>query len=309
MSEKVKKVSLADRIKFHRENKGPGHLSTMRLRNRTTSGYITTLIVLLLFSVVMVIPMVYIICNSLKPLNELWIFPPRFFPHNPTFKNFRDLFEVMNTSTVPFSRYIFNTAFISIVGTGAHVIAASLCAYVFARRRMWWKEGLFKTVQTALMFVGGVTAIPSFIIMVGLGWIDTYYAYIVPAIGAPLGLYLMKQFMEQLVPVSVIEAARIDGCGEFKILFRIVMPMVKSAWVTLIIFSFQGLWGAGGSSFIYDESLKTFNYAIQQIISVGIVRAGIGAAAQVLLMMVPIIVFLISQSNVMETMATSGMKE
>ncbi|MGN1081199.1 MAG: carbohydrate ABC transporter permease [Acutalibacteraceae bacterium] len=306
---KKKKVSLAERIRFMKENKGPGHLSDIKLRNRSAGGYITTIIVLLLMSVVMVIPMVYIICNAIKPLNELWVFPPRFFPHNPTLKNFKDLVEVMSTSTVPFSRYIFNTIFIAVVGTGCHVILSSLCAYVFSRRRMVGKEGLFKAVQTALMFVGGVTTIPSFLIMVKLGWIDTYWAYIVPAIGAPMGLYLMKQFMEQMVPMSVIEAARIDGCGEFRILFQIVMPIVKSAWVTLIILSFQGLWNTGGSNYIYDESLKTFNYALQQIISVGVIRAGIGAAGQVLLMLVPITVFLISQSNVMETMATSGMKE
>lgn len=306
---KTKKPSIIERYKFNKQNKGPGHLSNMRLRNRSTGGYVGTVIVLLLMASIMVIPMIYIICQSLKPLNELWIFPPRFFPHNPTFKNFKDLVEVMGTSVVPFSRYIFNTIFIAVVGTGCHVILSSLCAYVFSRRRMVGKEGLFKAVQTALMFVGGVTTIPSFLIMVGLGWIDTYWAYIVPAIGAPMGLYLMKQFMEQMVPMSIIEAARIDGCGELSILFRIVMPIVKSAWVTLIILSFQGLWNTGGSTYIYDESLKTFNYALQQIISVGVVRAGIGAAGQVLLMIVPISVFLISQSNVMETMATSGMKE
>ena len=287
-----------------------GHLSTMRLRNRSMGGYIATIIFLLLFASVMVLPMIYLICQSIKPLNELWIFPPRFFVYQPTGKNFADLVETMNTSTVPFGRYIFNTVFIAVVGTLGHVILSSMAAYVFARRRMVGGTTFFKIVQTALMFVGGtVTSIPNFLIMAALGWIDTYWAYIIPAMGGSMGLYLMKQFMETNVPPEIIEAARIDGCGEYKILFKIVMPMVKSAWVTLIIFCFQGLWNTGGTVYIYEESLKTFNYALSQIVAGGIVRAGIGAAANVLMMIVPITVFLVSQSNVLETMSTSGMKD
>lgn len=295
---------------FQKKDKGAGHLSTMRLRNRSMGGYIATLIFLLLFACIMVLPMVYLICQAFKPLNELWIFPPRFFVYQPTGKNFSDLVETMNASTVPFVRYIANTIFISLCGTTGHVLLSSMCAYVFARRRMVGGKTFFKIVQTALMFVGGtVTSIPNFLIMSALGWIDTYWAYIIPAMGSTLGLYLMKQFMETSVPPEIIEAARIDGCGEMRILFKIVMPMVKSGWVTLIIFSFQGLWNTGGTVYIYEESLKTFNYALSQIVAGGIVRAGIGAAANVLMMIVPITVFLVAQSNVLETMSTSGMKD
>jgi len=290
-------------------NKG-AHMSNMRLRNRSTGGYIATLIFLLLFASIMVLPMVYVVANAFKPLSELWIFPPRFFVYNPTGKNFSDLVELMNTSTVPFSRYIFNTVFIAICGTAGNVLLSSCCAYVFARRRMVGGKTYFGIVRYALMFVGGsVTAIPNFLVMSSLGWIDTYWSYIIPAMGTSMGLYLMKQFMEQMVPVEVIEAARIDGCGEMKILFRIVMPMVKSGWVTLIIFSFQGLWNTGGTNYIYEESLKTFNYAMSQITAAGITRAGVSAAASLLMMIVPITVFLIAQSNVLETMSTSGMKD
>ena len=139
--------------------------------------------------------------------------------------------------------------------------------------------------------------------------INTYAALIIPAFASPLGLYLMKQFMEQMVPDALLEAARIDGAGEWRMFFTIVMPIVKPAWMTLIIFSFQGLWNIGTTSLIQTESLKTLNYALSQIVAGGIARSGATAASTVIMMMVPVAVFVFSQSNVVQTMATSGMKE
>jgi ABC-type glycerol-3-phosphate transport system permease component len=168
---------------------------------------------------------------------------------------------------------------------------------------------MFRTVRTSLMFHSTVTAITSFIIMSVFGLVDTYWAIIIPAWGSSLGLYLMKQFMETNVTDAVLESARLDGASEIYTFWVIAMPMVKPAWLTLIIYSFQGLWNAGASIYIYSEQWKSFNYAIGQITAGGIKRAGASAASLVLMMAVPILVFVISQSNIIETMGSSGMKD
>lgn len=264
---------------------------------------------LLLFGLFMMLPLVYAISNSIKPLEEIWYFPPRFFVNNPTLDNFRDLMVVMSDSWVPFSRYVFNTLFITAIGTIGHVVLASLCAYVLSKHKFPGQGLMFSVVVLSLMFSGVVTQIPNFIIISSLGWIDTYQALIVPAFASSLGLYLMKQFMDQMIPDAVLESARMDGGSEWYIFWKIVMPMVKPAWLTLIIFSIQGLWGIGANHFIQSEELKTLNYALSQILAGGIARTGTGSAAAVLMMIVPIIVFIISQSKIIETMSASGMKE
>ena len=277
--------------------------------NRSRGGDAGITFVLGILGLFMFLPMVYVISQSLKPLDELWMFPPRFFVVNPTLKNFTDLFTLMNTSLVPFSRYIFNTVFVSVVGTTGNLFFSSLAAYAMAKIKFPGGKGMFKLVRTSLMFHATVTAITSFLIMSKLGWIDTYWSRIIPAWATSLGLYLMKQFMETNVTDAVLESARLDGASELRTYWTIAMPMVKPAWLTLIIYSFKDLWNAGASVYIQSEQLKSFNYAIQQVMAGGIKRAGAGAASTVIMMMVPILVFVISQSNIIETMGSSGMKD
>ena len=277
--------------------------------NRSAGGDAGITIMLVLLGAFMFLPMVYVVMQSLKPLDELWMFPPRFFVRKPTFKNYRDLFMLMNTSWVPFSRYIFNTIFTSVAGTFGNLFCSSLAAYAMAKIKFPGGKTMFKTVRTSLMFHSTVTGITSFIIMTGLGLLDTYWAIIIPAWSSSLGLYLMKQFMETNVSDAVLESARLDGATELRTFWTIAMPMVKPAWLTLIIYSFQGLWNAGASIYIHSEQLKSFNYAIGQIMAGGIKRAGASAASMVIMMAVPIAVFVISQSNIIETMGSSGMKD
>ena len=276
---------------------------------RSAGGDAGISVILVLLGAFMFLPMVYVIMQSLKPLDELWMYPPRFYVMSPTLKNFKDLFTLMNISWVPFSRYIFNTVLVSVAGTAGHLFLASLAAYALAKIKFPGRDFMFQTVQMSLMFNSTVTAITSFILMSALGWLDSYWALIVPAWCSSLGLYLMKQFMDTNVNDSVLESARLDGAKELKIFWIIAMPMVKPAWLTLIIYSFQGLWNAGASMYIYSEQFKSFNYAIGQILAGGIKRAGAGAASQVIMMLVPIIIFIISQSNIIETMGSSGMKD
>jgi len=277
--------------------------------NRSRGGDTGIFIFMAIMGVFMFLPMLYTILQSLKPLDELWAFPPRFFVTSPTLKNFKDLFKLMNTNWVPFSRYIFNTVFISAAGTFGHLILSSMAAYVLSKIKFPGRNGLFQLIVYSLMFHQTVAAISNFIIMSRLHWVDTHLALIIPAWGSTLGLYLMKQFMESSVSDAMLESARLDGASEFYTFWKIAMPMVKPAWLTLIVYSFKDLWNMGSSIYIYSEELKTFNYAIGQIVSGGIVRAGAGAASTVVMMIVPITVFIISQSNIIETMATSGMKD
>ena len=277
--------------------------------SRSVGGDAGITVMLVLMGAFMFLPMVYVIMQSLKPLDELWRFPPRFYVTKPTLKNFKDLFILMNTSWVPFTRYIFNTVFTSVAGTTGHLFLASMAAYAMAKIKFPGRKWMFKLVRMSLMFHATVTGVTRFIIMSTFGWVDTYLAIIVPAFCTTLGLYLMKQFMESSVSDAVLESARIDGASEFKTFWSIAMPMVKPAWLTLIIYSFQDLWNAGASIYIHSEQLKSFNYAIQQITAGGIKRAGASAAATVIMMAVPISVFVITQSNIIETMGSSGMKD
>lgn len=277
--------------------------------NRSTGGTVGIFIVLTLIGFFMAMPLVYAISNSIKPFDELFVYPPRFFAKNPTMDNFKDLLTVMSSSWVPFTRYAFNTIFITVVGTVGHIILASLAAYSLAKFEFKGRELMFQIVVLSLMFTGQVTAIPNYMIMAKLGWVDTYLSLIVPAIGASMGLYLMKQFMEQLLPDALLEAARIDGAGEVRIFFRIVMPIVKPAWITLAILTIQSLWGTSGGTFIYSEELKPLSFALSQIAASGVARTGVAAAVSVVMMIVPIVTFVFSQSQILETMATSGMKD
>ena len=276
---------------------------------RSAGGDAGITFILVLLGAFMFIPMYYVVIQSFKPLDELWMFPPRFYVTSPTLGNYTDLFLLMNTSWVPFSRYIFNTVFTSIIGTFGNLFFSSLAAYAMAKIKFPGGKAMFKTVRTSLMFHQTVTGVTSFILMSAFKWIDSYWAIIIPAWATSLGLYLMKQFMETNVHNTVLESARLDGAGELKTFWIIAMPMVKPAWLTLIIYSFQGLWNQGSSIYIHSEQLKSFNYAIGQITAGGVKRQGASAAATVIMMLVPILVFVISQSNIIETMGSSGMKD
>ena len=277
--------------------------------SRSAGGDAGITVVLTILGAFMFLPMVYAISQAFKPLDELWMYPPRFFVRQPTLKNFTDLFTLMNDSWVPFTRYIFNTVFTTVMGTFGHLFIASMCAYALAKIKFPGGKFVFKTIRTSLMFSSTVGGITSFMIMTALHLVDSYLAIIIPAWGATLGLYLMKQHMDSTVPNTVLESARLDGASEIRTYWTIAMPMVKPAWLTLIILSFQGLWNQGSSIYIYSEQLKSINYAIGQIMAGGIKRSGAASASGVLMMMVPITVFVISQSNIIETMGSSGMKD
>ena len=276
--------------------------------NRSMAGNTLLFVLMGICGVAMAIPLVMVVNNALKPLDELFQFPPKIFVRNPTLENFSDLFILMNDTWVPFSRYMLNTIIITGGGMVGHVLIASLAAYPLAKHNFPGKKILFQMVVLSMMFSWTVTQTPQYMIISWLGINNSYWALILPACAFGMGLYLMKQFMEQL-PDSLMESARLDGASEYRIFWSIVMPNVKPAWLTLAIFQFQQMWGNTGGTFLRDEQLKPLQYALYQISAGGAARAGAGAAVTFIIAAVPITFFLICQSNVLETMTSSGMKE
>lgn len=276
--------------------------------NRSTGGNVLVFLMLAVLGAFMALPVVYSVVQAFKPMEEIFIFPPRFTVKNPTVKNFKLIGQLSDSLWVPFSRYLFNSVFVSVVGTLGNVLISSMAAYPLARHDFPGKKTLFKLVTVSLLFTGGVIELPRYIVMAKLHMVNTYWALILPVIASPMGLFLMKQFMEQLNE-SLLEAARIDGMTEFQIFIKIVMPLVKPAWLTQIIFAFQGVWSMTGGNYIYKENLKLFPTALAQIQSGGISRAGVAAAAALIMLIPPVIMFLVTQSSIMETMAHAGIKE
>lgn len=276
---------------------------------RSKIGNGLVIFLLLLLGAFMAFPLYYTVIQSIKPSEELFQFPPRLYVIRPTEEHYTELFQLMSNLWVPFSRYLFNTLFVSLLGTVLHVVLAGMAAYPLAKHNFPGKDALFAIILLGLMFVGQVTFLPSFIIIAKLNLLNTYWAYILPNIGVSLGLFLMKQFIEQL-PDSLIEAARIDGSNEWKIYFSIIFPNVKPAVLTVFIFQFVNIWNGLSKELVYDEQLKVVKVALEQVsASNAYARMGSGMAGSVLLMIPPIVVFILMQRNVVETMTFAGMKE
>lgn len=284
-------------------------LRRRKLRTRRSLAVDISLMVFLgLFGIFSLFPLIYIVVSAFKPMSEIFIFPPKLTVDNPTLNNFYDLSYILESFDVPLSRYVFNTAVITGLGTLGTVLLGSLAAFALAKYTFPGSKLMSELIVYALMFSSSVTAIPNYLIMTYLGLVNTYWAVILTAVGGTLGLYLMKNFIGQ-IPDSVIEAATIDGAQEFTIYWKIIMPLCKPAWITLIILSFQQMWGTTGGVFIYSEELKPVSYVLSQLVSGGIARTGVSSAVSLIMMLVPVAVFVISQSNVIETMSTSGMKD
>ena len=276
-------------------------------RNKIVTGFFVAC--LLVFGAVCILPLIYSVVTSLKPLDEILAFPPKFFVRRPTISNYTLLPSLMSRLQVPLSRYVFNSVFISIVGTVCHILCAAAAAFFFSKGKYKWKGIVFMIVQFALLYNGTTLGVPQYIIFSSMKIIDTYWVYILPHIPSAMGVFLMKQYMDGSVPDSLLEAARIDGAGYPLIFWRIVMPMVKPCWLTLLLFAFRDMWSTASGTTIFTESLKTLPSAMSQITAGGVARTGNSMAVQVIMMIPPIAVYLISQSNIMETMSNSGMKD
>lgn len=256
-------------------------------------------------------PLIALICRAFMPLDELYVFPPRIFVRHPTLQNYRDLLTSLSSSTVPFTRYVFNSLWVTVVTVFCTIIVCSMGAYGMVKHKPIGAALIFTIVVAALGFSGHVTKIPSYMIVSGVGLMDSYAALIVPSVATAYNFFLMKQFCEQL-PDSLLEAARIDGAKEVRIFWTIVMPLLKPAWSTLCVLTFISSWNDSFSPLVYihSDAMKTLPLAIQTISGgAGVVaRSGTPAAAALLTTAPTIIIYLIMKGQVLQTMAYSGIK-
>ncbi len=276
--------------------------------NRSLPTTIALGVLLMLMAAFMALPLMYAVISAFKPMEEFFLFPPRFFVQNPTTDNFVQMVQIMSSMWVPFERYLFNTVVMSVGSTFIYVVIATLAAYPLAKHKFPGRDLIKNTIVTALMFTASVTSIARYVILAVLQMIDTYWALFLPSLASTLGVFLCIQNLNSF-PNELLESGKLDGAGEYKILWKLVIPNIKPVIATMIIFQFQAVWNQTGGTLIYNEALKPLATALSQITSAGIARAGAGAAASLILLIPPIFVFVVSQSNVMQTMVNSGIKD
>ena len=271
-------------------------------------------IILLPLVVLMLLPIIFIFSHAFKPPDELFAYPPRFFVINPTLKNFTDLFTKMANSGVPVSRYLFNSILITIVTVAASIVVSTTAAYSLSKKRFKLKQILFAINTVALMFVPIAVTIPRFLIIDRLGLMDTFLVHILPGLAMPVGLFLLKQFIDG-IPDEVIEAAQIDGATDVRVYWNIILPMIRPAIATIAILTFQATWNNADTSAMYinHESLKTFAFYLGTLTSStaganAVAGQGLAAAASLIMFLPNLIIFVLLQSQVMSTMAHSGLK-
>mgnify|MGYP004461198027 FL=1 len=297
------------KINKRRAVRRTGSASQSKRYTRSRVGNAVYVTFLLLFGIFSVLPLIYCITTSFKPLDELMIFPPRFLVTRPTAQNYLALPGLLSNLRIPLSRYIFNSVFISLVTTVLYVFISTMAAFVLTKSRIKGKKLIFKAIQYALLFNAFTLAIPQYLIFSYLKMIDTYWVYVLPYLASTMGVFLMKQYMEGSVPDALLEAARIDGAGYFRTFWEIVFPMVKPCCMTLTLFAFRDVWSGVPGGTIFSEALKTLPAIMTQITAGGIARAGSAMAVTVIMMLPPISVYMISQSNVLESMNSAGIKE
>ena len=272
------------------------------------AGTVMIFIFLLVLGIFMILPVYLAVVMSLKPSQEWFIFPPKLYAMDPTLDNFRDMFRSADRLWVPFSRYVANSVLVTVSVTLAQCFTASMAAFVLAKGKFRGSKFLNSVIVVSLLYQSNVIYIVQYMVISKLGMIDTYLALILPNIATPVGVFLMRQSISQ-IPDAVIEAAKVDGAGMFRICWEVVMPNQKPALMTLVIFAFQAAWSIQSNTYVFDESLKTLPTAVAQAAASGIARQGVAMAAAVFMLIPPVIVFMAAQKNVIETMAHSGIKD
>ncbi len=276
--------------------------------SRSVGGTVVMALALLIVGAAMALPMVYVITSAFKPLEEIFLFPPRMYAQNPTLANFKQMSGLLSNLWVTFDRYLFNSIVVSLISTFGYLVIATLAAYPLAKHNFPGKRMINSVIVVALMFNASVTGLVRYLMMSMMGMIDTYASMIFPTFASTMGVFVCIQYLSTL-PDVMLEASKIDGAGEFRIFWQIVLPNIRPVMFTILIFQFQSAWNISPSDVVYSESLKTLPLVLAQIASAGISRAGVGSAAALIMMLPPILVFIISQSNVMETMTHSGIKD
>lgn len=282
-------------------------MKKIRLR-RIKPSRIVLFVFMTAMAVFSLLPIVYVVSTAFKPMDELLRFPPQFIVRRPTMSNFVDLSMALTSFSVPFSRYIFNSVVVTVTTVVGTVIISAMAAYALSKLKLVGGNIIFGIIVAALMFSSQVTQIPMYMLISSMGMINTFWALILPKLAVAYNVFLIKQFFDQ-VPDALIESAVIDGAGKFRIFWRIVMPVCKPAWTTVVVFSFVSYWNDyfGPLVFTNTDDMKTLTLAVQTIGS-SLSRTGANAAATLLMIIPTVLVYVLMQRQVIETMIHSGIK-
>jgi ABC-type glycerol-3-phosphate transport system permease component len=261
--------------------------------------------------VFMLVPIIFLFNNAFKPLNELFLFPPTIFVQQPTLRNFEQLLLHTAAGLVPFSRYLFNSVIVSGVSTISVILVSTLAGYVLSKHRFHFKSLIMAMILLALMFAPETVAIPRYLVISVLGLKNTYFAHILPFIASPVAVFLMKQFIDQ-IPDSLTEAAKLDGAGDMYIFSRIIIPLTAPAVATITIITFQAVYLDVETSTLYmtKETMKTLAFYVTTLTAnvPGVAAASMAAAVGLLMFLPNLIMFLLFQRKMIETMLHSGVK-
>ena len=276
---------------------------------RSRAGNVFYFLFLSLAGLFSLLPLIYSVVTAFKPLDEIMIFPPRFFVKRPTLANYLALPELLSGLEVSIDRYIFNSIFIAVVSTFLFVALSSMAAFSLSKGKYTGRKTFFAIVQYALLFNGYTLALPQYIILTKLHVVDTYWTYILPQMASTLGIFLMKQYIDGYVSDTYIEAGKIDGASYFRVFWNIVLPIIRPAMLTLTLFGFREIWAYAPTSTVYTETIKTLPMIMSQVSAAGVARTGSAMALTVIMMIPPIVIYIICQSGVVETMSNAGIKE
>lgn len=279
---------------------------------RFAKGQLKFYAYLIPLAIFMMLPIVFIVMSAFKPMEELFAYPPRFFVKKPTLDNFIQLFSISGETRVPASRYLFNSILSTAVVMAATLYMSAAAGYILSKKKFKGKSMLFAINNLALMFVATAVSIPRFFVIATVGLQDNFLANVIPLLAMPVGLFLIKQFVDQ-IPDALIEAAVIDGASDYRILSKIIIPLIKPALATVAILAFQSAWNNTESSTLYinNETLKTFSFYLSTLSNGSgntVAGQGIGAAASLIMFLPNLVLFIILQSQVMNTMTHSGLK-
>lgn len=298
-------------MKDRKKRRRRSRLGGSRINPKTFSaGQIKFYLILLPLAIFMIIPVVFVINQAFKPLGELFAFPPTIIAKNPTLDNFKDLFALSGNTGVPMSRYLLNSLVVTVLTVIMNLLITISAAYAFSKKKFKGNKALFGLNQLALMFVPTAVAVPRYIVIVRSGLINTWWAHILPLVAVPVGLFLVKQFVDQ-IPDALIEAAVMDGAKDFTIIMKVIIPLTKPALATAVVLTFQQVWGAveASNNFITDDSMRTLAFYLNSIATNNTIAAqGMVAAASVILFVPTLVIFICMQSQVMNTMSHSGIK-
>lgn len=275
---------------------------------RKRLGNIVIFIILAILALFMIMPVYLTVIMSVKPIQEMFIFPPKLYVTEPTLSNYTAMFRICSGERVPFSRYVFNSVFVTVAVTIMQVVFSSMAAFCLAKVKFPGAKLINALIVAALLYQSNVIYIMQYMVLAKMGLVNKIAALILPAAASPICIFLMRQAISQM-PDSVIESAKVDGAGLFRICWQVVMPNQKPALMTLVIFTFQAAWNIQGGSVIFDESLKTLPTVVMQASAAGLSRAGVAMAAAVFMLVPPVIIFMLAERHVIETMAHSGLKE